>query len=203
MIGLHQIIAWDRGLFVLLNSRWTNHVFNIIMPAVTDFQKTRLCLFFILPQTVAVWVWRRRWRGVRTILALATVVGTADFLTARLLKPLFHRLRPEHAGIAVVLRAGRHGRYGFPSNHAANLFSAAGFLSQTEPALAGPVAAAGAVIAYSRVYVGAHFPLDVLCGACFGLSLGWAAGRLLRRWSRGRAPPKSEPANRGGSASSF
>ncbi|MHB2026853.1 MAG: phosphatase PAP2 family protein [Elusimicrobiota bacterium] len=151
------------------------------MPVITDFQKTKICIFFILPLIISVWIRRRRGRGILTIIGLAAAVGITDFIAAREMKPFFHRSRPEYAGVPVILREGRHGRYGFPSNHAANLFAAAGFLSEAEPILLLPVAVVGLIIGYSRVYVGAHFPLDVLAGALFGWFFGAALGRLFKR----------------------
>jgi len=181
----HAVVNLDHRLFVDFNSRWTCHFFNVVMPVLTDFQKTKIGLFLVIPAVLAIWIWLRKKRGVRTIIGLAIVVGLTDLISFRVLKPMFHRLRPEHTvGLTVVLREGHHGLYGFPSNHAVNMFAAAGFLTQAEPILAPLVAAAGVVIAYSRVYVGAHFPLDVFAGAIFGFLAGILGGIIFKkiRW---------------------
>ena len=178
----HSVVHFDHRLFVDFNSRWTCHFFNVVMPVLTDFQKTKVGLLLVIPAVLAVWVWLRGKRGVRTIVGLAIVVGITDAVSFRILKPLFHRLRPEYTkGLLVILREGKHGLYGFPSNHAVNMFAAAGFLTMAEPVLAPWVAAAGVVIAYSRVYVGAHFPLDVFAGAIFGFFAGLLGGLAFKK----------------------
>ena len=187
MSPLHVLRAADRFLFHKINHVWTNRALDAVLPLVTDLNKSRVFLGLVLPLVLLAWVWRQRLRAVRAILALALIVGMTDLVCYRAIKPLVHRLRPEYAGVAPVLRAGSHGRYGFPSNHAANSFAAAAFLSALDPALSLPLFAAASVVAYSRVYVGAHFPLDVVGGALVGMVLGFAgAWALLRLESSGR-----------------
>lgn len=177
---LHSLIAADRLLFHKVNQVWTHPALDAFMPFVTDLHKSRPVLWLVLPAALAAWIYRKRELAARTILALALVVGLTDTLSYRVIKPLVHRARPEGAGVAVVLRAGSGGD-GFPSNHAANTFAAAAFLAPLYPALSVPLFAVAAVVAYSRVYVGAHFPLDVAGGAALGLLIGWLAGAALRR----------------------
>ena len=111
--------------------------------------------------------WRHaRWRDFAA-LALAVLLATivADYA----LKPAFDRVRPFVASPAVLVIGGRPHDASFPSGHAANAFASALILSTTVPRgriVWWPVAAA---IAYSRIYLGVHYPLDVIGGAFVGL----------------------------------
>jgi len=79
----------------------------------------------------------------------------------------------------------------FPSGHATVAFACATVLALAVPRLALPLFALAALVAWSRVYVGVHYPLDVLAGALLGVALAFAiagAGRALRRVA---VPPAS------------
>src|SRR5206468_3552783 len=84
----------------------------------------------------------------------------------------------------VVLRTARHYGYSFPSIHAANSFAAAAFLGAFYPTPRVLFFAVAAAVAYSRVYVGVHYPLDVAGGALCGLLIGWSAAAALKWWDR-------------------
>jgi undecaprenyl-diphosphatase len=84
----------------------------------------------------------------------------------------------------------------FPSGHAATSFAGATMLSAFAPRYRVVFLLLAAGIAFSRVYVGVHWPFDVLAGAALGAALGYAALTFLR-W-RGRFPPRSPRAPRRG-----
>ena len=124
------------------------------------------------------------------VASLAAGTAAADFLGARLLRPVFGRVRPCYAlppgSFRAVLHAANAGS--IPSLHAANLFALATAATLADRRLglaAYPVAAA---VAWSRVYGGVHWPGDVVAGALWGslaAALAWAAaGRLARRATR-------------------
>jgi undecaprenyl-diphosphatase len=97
----------------------------------------------------------------------------ADQFSSNLLKPLFKRLRPCHVEEFqswIHLPAGCGGMYGFCSSHAANSFAiAVGYYLLTKNKFAGLVLVLWAsLISYSRIYLGAHYPLDVIVGALVG-----------------------------------
>jgi undecaprenyl-diphosphatase len=74
----------------------------------------------------------------------------------------------------------------FPSGHAATSFACALILARVEPRLTIPLFVLAALIAFSRVYVGVHYPFDVLAGTALGIAVATALPRLLRALRRSR-----------------
>ena len=134
-------------------------------------------------------VWRRSRRLLYFCAATMVTIGLVDFVTYHFLKAAFARERPcrqfqdEH-----LLQQWCGGDYGFPSNHAANGMA----LTVLTAFVFGRRAALGALaltllVGFSRVYVGVHFPGDVLGGFAFGALLGLGCGWLAKRSFAGMA----------------
>lgn len=116
-------------------------------------------------------------RGYFIVLFLALTAGTADFVSNSIFKKNVQRLRPCRAldSSEVVVRVHCGSGYSFTSNHAANHFAISWFLIFLLPAgmrrLKAGVASWAIVIAFAQVYVGVHYPLDVICGALLGICI--------------------------------
>ena len=132
------------------------------------------------------WLFFRRFRSPRDRLLIAVgiavcIAGT-DLISSSVIKPSVRRLRPAHdqsiGGMAHIVRRPdgqkyRGGRFGFVSSHAANYFGLATlgyWLLRTKRALW--LFAWAALISYSRIYLGVHFPGDVVAGALLGVVWG-------------------------------
>ena len=119
--------------------------------------------------------WRRT---VAVMVGMAVVVALCDQVSSSLLKPLVGRLRPSHdadvCGMLHYVGSYRGGLYGFVSSHAANAFGAATFASFVvgKRVFAVSIFAFSALVAYSRIYLGVHYPGDVLGGCLLGLFTG-------------------------------
>lgn len=99
-------------------------------------------------------------------------MALADSTSYYLIKNNVQRDRPERVMTNVQLRTHSHSGYSFPSNHAANIFAGALVIRYMYPHLRSLVYIIAILIAYSRIYVGVHFPLDVIGGAVVGYLSG-------------------------------
>ena len=128
----------------------------------------------------------RRW-GVLLMTFMA--VALADFAAAAI-KALVDRPRPPlRYPLPKTLVPVPHDA-SFPSGHAATSFAAATMLSFAFPALAPALLILAAAVAFSRVYVGVHYPLDIVGGAALGALVAIALRRLVRdRLQLRRATP--------------
>lgn len=140
------------------------------------------------------WILMRQNRrhALLVLLMVAVAVLVADQVSSGLIKHLVERLRPTHdpslENAVHVINGYRGGMYGFVSSHAANFFAIATLV--TLIMRRGLVAAAlygwGLVQCYSRIYLGVHYPGDILGGMIVGLLAGWLVWCLMRwvqrRW---------------------
>jgi undecaprenyl-diphosphatase len=172
----------DLALFHRINEVWTHRWLDAFFPWLTDLDRNGVVLWGALPVVLAWWLYVRRGRAVKVILAMCLAVGLCDAFAYRFVKPLVKRNRPADSGVSMTLRTHRPGSYGFPSNHAANTFAGATVLGLAEPPMLWPAMIVAALVAYSRVYVGVHFPADVAAGALLGLLIGGAVGAGLTRF---------------------
>jgi undecaprenyl-diphosphatase len=124
----------------------------------------------------------RRW-GVLLLTVVAVVLADAS---AAVVKALVDRPRPFVRYPETKVLVPRPHDASFPSGHAATSFAAATILSFAFPKAAPAFLVLAAAVAYSRVYVGVHYPLDVIGGAALGALVAIALLRLVR--ARPRLP---------------
>jgi len=180
----------DTWLFLVINRSLQNPLFDLLMPIL------RTKRYALLPAAVAilmlmVWGGKRMW----LVLAAGVLAVTLSDLGANLIKAELHRPRPCHVIADVHLLMGCTYSFSLPSNHASNMFAVAtvGWLGLRRWRWVLPLLASG--VAYSRVYVGVHYPGDVLVGALWGAGIGWActvcAKRVLPEWLGATRPGAS------------
>ena len=172
---LERLLTWDERLFFVLNERWTSPFLDRVLPWLTDAR--HYTIPFILGALVLLIAWRLR--GLRFLLVAVVSVVIADAIGTHLIKHVFWRTRPCVALETVRLLAGCVNSPSFPSNHAVN-GSALATLAALHLPKVGPLALALAfIVGYSRVYVGAHYPLDVLVGSVLGILVALALSRVM------------------------
>lgn len=134
-------------------------------------------------------------KNTLVIIALITVMATATDQLSNLFKHGFERPRPcREAHLQEVIRyiAPRCGRYGYFSAHAASSMALAVFLGllfrNTHRYLAPLLLVWSSMVGFSRIYVGVHYPLDVLTGMAIGALVGWLIYKLALRLELSRVP---------------
>ncbi len=170
----------DSTLFRAVNGGMANPVFDVLMPAITDVRH------FYIPYAILfiVLLWKGGRRGRWCALLLGLTVLLTDPISSRVIKEAVLRVRPCSALDDVRLLVGCGAGKSFPSSHAVNNVAAATIIGYFfRKAIPYAFAVAG-LVAFSRVYVGVHYPGDILGGAVVG---GAMAALVLLIWSRGRA----------------
>jgi undecaprenyl-diphosphatase len=176
----------DQALFHLINTDLSNAAFDAFFPWWTNVHKTWLFHWILLPLFLLAAVYAARWRGLVIVAVGAGLTWAADELSKLALKPLFHRLRPYDSGLDVILRIGKPSDTSFPSGHALDAFFLATFLAMFFPRLRWLYFALAFLMAFARVYVGVHYPTDVLGGAIIGSLLAYALVTFYRRFLQPR-----------------
>lgn len=175
-----SLIDFDKHLYFKINQEITHPILDQIAPVITDLHKAKWFLLYILPALLLYWLLRDRLRAIKIFLILILAIGTSDTLTAKGLKPLFQRPRPNLVESNAILRTNKHAGTSFPSVHAANVATGAMLLSACYLQWSPLYFLILIVVMWSRVYVGVHYPLDVVGGAFVGFILGYIFYLIFR-----------------------
>ncbi|MCH8330324.1 MAG: phosphatase PAP2 family protein [Bacteroidetes bacterium] len=184
---MQALLEFDLQLFELINQQWSNSFFDALLPYFRNkYIWAPLYIFIIVFLLV-----NYRNQGWKIILLSVLCVTLTDQISSSLIKPLIGRLRPCHEladQIRLLVNCGAG--YSFVSSHAANHFGFAVLISiflGEKWKWVWPTALSWAVIvSYSQVYVGVHYPLDIIGGALLGAVIGWSVSRLMNLASRKR-----------------
>jgi undecaprenyl-diphosphatase len=178
---LDYLIQLDQSLFLFLNGLHCAFLDPIMVFITGHIQWAPLYLLIVF-----FFFWKRNWRwGLLALAAVLITFALTDQLSVHLFKNTVQRLRPWHEPLLtefVRLLENPGGYYGFISNHAANTFGLATITSFLfgKRWYSWCIFSWAALVSYSRIYVGKHYPLDIICGALFGLLAGYCVWKLFQ-----------------------
>ncbi|HMK49658.1 MAG TPA: phosphatase PAP2 family protein, partial [Thermodesulfovibrionales bacterium] len=153
----------DKALFFLINRDLQNSFFDLFMPLIT-----KRAYFFFLP--FFMWLLIKDKKKAWPVLAIAFSALLITDWTANMLKHCFERIRPCSALEGVRMLVGCGHSFSMPSSHSANAFAfAAPFMIMMKGRVRYAFPVIAALVGFSRVYIGVHYPSDVLAGALLGL----------------------------------
>ena len=125
-------------------------------------------------------------RGRRAAATGIAAIGLTSLLVNQLMKLVRERRRPDRVelGVPESRWVSMPSSTSFPSGHSASAAAFAVSVGDVLPKLRHPLRLAAAVVAFSRVYTGVHYPSDVLVGAAVGALFGRATSTIAKRWRR-------------------
>jgi undecaprenyl-diphosphatase len=182
----------DHTLFLFLNGLH-NPFFDSFMNKAT-ISVVWLPLYLVFLYLI---IRQYKWKTIMVIILAALMILVSDQL-ANLIKDVSQRLRPSHEpGLMVhLVNAYKGGEYGFYSSHASNTFSIAVFLIVLTGTRFGwiwiPALFWAILMSYTRIYLGVHFPGDILAGAIMGNLIGYFFGKISVKFLTRRTTEKTQ-----------
>jgi undecaprenyl-diphosphatase len=175
------LLHLDHKILFLINHTLTCAFLDSFFVNLTDFAKSPL--FYGLLVFILAGVFKKYgWRGMGVLVLAVAFSSLLDAASSMFLKSWIARPRPEFTGLSfdVILRRPSEGSFSFPSSHALDAFFIASYIGVFARRWGWMLLGFAGLIAYSRVYVGLHFPFDVLVGAALGAYLGFVSAKLVQ-----------------------
>jgi len=168
---IHFLYNLDKSIFLFFNDKIANPVFDFIFPIITEPEN------WIIPGIlgIAVFIYFEKKKALLIILLGLISFALTDAISYRIIKPLVGRLRPCNPEVLIAggnFLMGHKSSFSFPSNHAANMFGIATVFYYFYKDKAVYFFGFACIIGFSRIYVGVHYPSDVLGGTLVGIIIG-------------------------------
>ena len=162
-----------------MNTHWLDQIMSALTQGVYWLPLFLLVIVFI--------IFKSQWKAISVLLFLTLVVVLTDQISASLIKPWVGRLRPSHepdlANILHFVNGYKGGLYGFVSSHATNAFGVATFLwlvLRKNIKWIWVMYVWALIFSFTRIYLGVHYPSDILGGAVLGTIIGLGVYKLSR-----------------------
>ena len=171
-----------------------NGLNNSFQDALWFLMSNKLASLLIVLGLIWILLHKNRRHALLVVAMLVLAIAISDQISSGLIKHLVERLRPTRepslGALIHTVNDYRGGMYGFVSSHAANSFAAATLLSfvMRQRLTAFSLFAWALLQCYSRIYLGVHYPGDIVCGTALGFFAAWI-GYLVLQWI-GKKRPK-------------
>ena len=167
----------DESFFMFINQTISNPIFDLFFPFITNETNWIAPLFIFY-----CYIFNHNWKKAMMVFVITVItIIITDSIATQIIKPLVGRIRPSHElADSIRLLVGKGGKYTFPSNHAANSMAFAFMTSFFYPKAKKVLLIIVLLVSCSRVYVGVHYPFDVIAGCFFGFLI---AGIFLHIFS--------------------
>jgi undecaprenyl-diphosphatase len=180
----------DYWLFEKINHSGAFNFGDSFFPWVTDLHKLTIFIFIVVPLILFFYYRKYKKLGLVLFLNLIIALSCNDFVGAQV-KNHYLRLRPFENKEITAIQKSPAGAKSFYSNHTSNMFTFATYTSQFIPEIKIPLFLFAAIVGYSRIYNGVHYPSDVFVGALAGLFWGLTFAYFSRKIIKNYFP-KSE-----------
>lgn len=164
------LLKVDTWLFYFGNKTLQNPLFDYLMPFITD----KYHWFPVWGILAILLLWKGGKQGRLMVLLIIPVIILSDQISSHIIKPLVARPRPCVTLPDVHLLTNKRTSFSFPSAHASNFFAVAMFFSYYYTKYWAGFFSVAVLVAYSRIYIGIHYPFDALAGALLGISCSLA-----------------------------
>lgn len=201
---------WDLWLLFQINREWTHPFLDWFMPAISTISAWTPVIAFL----VLMVIWRRGKRGLLLVSGLVLAVVVSDCLVSYPLKTTVKRQRPTDSVLGVKVRSLARAKpdfvrlflapverdsvmkslsdeqnstvvgNSFPSSHTMNMFAVATVLAFYRRRFGGWMYVLAALVSYSRIYVGSHWPSDIPPSMGLGILVGLAVAAIMQYVSR-------------------
>lgn len=159
----------DLTVFYFFNHTISTGFLDKFFSIITDVNKWYIAYIIL----IGIAFFKGGRRGKIAVIGLILLIIVTDQTGYRILKEFFERVRPCNALADVITPVGCAGGFSFPSNHAVNNFAAAVFLLRLFPNYKWIFLVVAILVSISRIYLGVHYPSDVLGGALIGVAFGY------------------------------
>ncbi len=167
----------DLSVFYFFNHTLSIGFLNKFFSIITNVNNWYIAYIILL----GISIFKGGRKGKIAAVGVIILILISDQTGYNVLKELVKRIRPCNELADVITPLGCTGSYSFPSNHALNNFAAATFYYRFYPNLKWILFITASLVAISRVYLGLHYPSDILGGAILGIIFGYIFSALFLR----------------------